>query len=148
MDRLEASGWLIEYDRPATIAAFERTPRDGPETCGCDSCRNWAESRDQLHTREFLALLHSLGIPCDHEREVYHNGRLESGLHCYGAWYNFVGRVLRGSRESAPNLVFGALSVYFSTDLVLLPEAFEGQPVVQLEVGATVPWLTRIPESA
>jgi hypothetical protein len=92
-------------------------------------------------------LLDRLGIPLDREREVYHNCRLDSGLHSYGAWYHFVGSVLSGERDCAPNVEFGPISVYFHARPALLPEAFAGLPVVQLEVVAEVPWLSNIPEA-
>jgi hypothetical protein len=93
-------------------------------------------------------LLNRLGIPFDREAEVYHNCRLESGLHSYGAWYHFVGRVLFGERECSPNVLFGPISVYFHSKPALLPEAFVGQSAAQLEVVAEIPWLSDVPEAA
>jgi hypothetical protein len=148
MEILELPGWRIEYNHSATAAAYSRAPASGPEACGCGPCRNWAATRDCLLPEEFRSLLDCLGIPFDREAEVYHNCRLESGLHSYGAWYHFVGRVLYGERECSPNVAFGALSVYFHSKPALLPEAFVGQPVVQLEVVAEVPWLSEVPEPA
>src|SRR5580693_2346377 len=132
MRLLELPGWRIEYDITATAAAYTRAPANGPEACGCNPCRNWAATRDRLLPEEFRALLDRLGIPPNREAEVYHNCRLESGLHSYGAWYHFVGIVLFGEQECSPNVVFGPLSVYFHSKPALLPEAFAGKSVVQL----------------
>jgi len=148
MELLELPGWRIEYDRPTTAAAHARTPATGPETCGCDPCRNWAATRIRVLPEEFRSLLDRLGIPLDREAEVYHNCRLDSSLHSYGAWYHFVGRVLSGERECSPNVAFGPFSVYFHSKPVLLPEAFAEMPIVQLEVAAEVPWLSDVPEAA
>jgi hypothetical protein len=147
MEILELPGWRIEYDRSATAAAYASAPANGPEACGCGPCRNWADTRDRLLPEGFLRLLDRLGIPFDREAEVYHNCRLESGLHSYGAWYHFIGRVLFGEREGSPHVVFGELAVFFHSRPVLLPEAFAGQPLVQLEVEAEVPWLSGVPEA-
>jgi hypothetical protein len=147
MECLEFPGWRIEYDRSATAAAYSHVPASSPETCGCDPCRNWAATRGRLLPEEFRRLLGRLGIPVDREAEVYHNGRLESGLHSYGAWYHFVGNVLFGEQECSPNVAFGALAVFFHSKPALLPEAFAGQSVVQLEVVAEVPWLSEAPEA-
>jgi hypothetical protein len=147
MELLELSGWRVEYDRPATVAAHACAPVTGPETCGCDPCRNWAATRERLLPESFRGLLDRLGIPPDREAEVYHNARLESGLHSYGAWYHFVGRVLSGERGCSSDVAFAPLSVYFHSQPALLPSAFDGQPVVQLEVVAEVPWLSDVPES-
>lgn len=144
---LELPGWRIEYDHLATHAAYGRAPATGPETCGCNPCRNWAATRDHLLPEAFRNLLDRLGIPSNREAEVYHNCRLTSGLHSYGAWYHFIGRVLFGERECSPNVTFGSFSVNFRSKPDLLPEAFAGQPVVQLDVAADVPWLSETPEA-
>jgi hypothetical protein len=147
MDLLDLPGWRIEYDRGATVAAYASTQTNGPEACGCDPCRNWATTRDGFFPRGFRELLDRLGVPFDGECEVYHNCRLKSGLHSYGGWYHFVGRVLSGEREGSPHVVFGPFSVFFHSSPALLPEAFAGQPVVQLEIVAEVPWLSGVPEA-
>jgi hypothetical protein len=148
MEIIEFTGWRIEYDRSATATAYACAPVNSPEVCGCNPCRNWVAARDRLFPEEFRGLLDRLGVPFDREAEVYLNCRLESGLHSYGAWYHFVGRVLFGERDCSPNVVFGALSVYFHSNPSLLPEAFAGQPVVQVEVEAEVPWLLEVPKPA
>lgn len=147
MQSLELPNWNILFDREATVAAYARIPRGGAESCRCDPCRNWVESRGQILPRELRDLLERLGIPPDRDAEVYHDGRLDSGLHSYGGWYHFVGRVVRGEREDAPLLEFGFFRVFFHSSPGLVPEAFAGQPVVQLEFMAEVPWLSRIAEA-
>ena len=102
MNLLDLPGWRVEYDHEATVAAHSGAPANGPESCVCAPCRNWAATRESLLPREFRELLDRLGIPFDREREVYHNCRLETGLHSYGGWYHFVGRVLSGERECSP----------------------------------------------
>ena len=139
-------GWKIEYDREATTAVYGAKPPRGPAACACGSCRNWCASRERLLTIDFRNLLADLGIPFDHEIEVYHNGRLENGLHSYGGWYHFIGRVLFGERECSPNVVYGSFSAYFHSKPALLADGFIGQSVVQLEIEAQVPWLSDVPE--
>ena len=147
MELLELPDWRILYDRSATIASYNLASANGPETCSCDSCRNWVATRERLLTRELRGLLAQLGIPFDREAEAYHICRLESGLHSYGAWYHFIGRVLFGERECSPNVVFGPFSIYFCSKPALVPKSFIGQEVAQLEVAADVPWLSEVPES-
>src|SRR5882724_9588172 len=106
MDLLELPGWRVEYDREATVAAHSASPATGPESCGCDPCRNWAATRESVFPGGFRELLELLGVPFGREGEVYHFCRLETGLHSYGGWYHFVGRVLSGERESSPNVRF------------------------------------------
>jgi hypothetical protein len=147
MELLELPGWSIEHERSATAAGYACAPPAGPETCGCGPCHNWATTRDRVLPEAFRRLLEQLGIPWHREAEVYHNCRMESGLHSYGAWYHFVGRVLFGEQECSPHVAFGPFSVYFHSRPVLVPEAFRGHPVVQLEVIAEVPWLSDVPEA-
>ena len=147
MEQLDLPGWQLEYDRAETAAASALAPATGPEVCGCEPCLNWAATREQLLPAGFRGLLEQLGVPFNREAEVYHNCRLESGLHSYGAWYHFVGRVLFGEIESSPKIAFGSFSVYFHSSPVLVSETFAGKPVVQLELVAEVPWLSDIAEA-
>ena len=93
-------------------------------------------------------MLDCLGIPLAGECEVYHNGKVDSALHLYAGWYHFVGRVVSGERECSANVPFGEFGVFFHSKPALLPDAFVGQPVVQLEFEARVPWLSGVPEPA
>jgi hypothetical protein len=144
--QLELPGWHIEFDRDATIAAYRQVTIGGPELCNCDYCKNWAQTRSQILPANFQELLGQLGIPSDRECEVYQCAKLETGLHQYGGWYHFVGHVLNGEREGSANIEFGSFSVYFHSKPALLPQAFAGLPVVQLEFEAKIPWLSNVPE--
>lgn len=146
MDEIEFPGWQIKYDRPATVAAYDRISIGGPDACGCAACRNWAAIRREVIPNNFQSLLDQLGIPPDREIEVYHNGRLTSGLHSYGAWYHFVGHVSVGERELAPHVRLAPFAWYFHSHPALLDEAFARLPVAQLEVEAEIPWLSDVPE--
>jgi hypothetical protein len=146
MEQLELPGWRVLYDTAATRAVHARLPTGGADSCSCDPCRNWVLSRARLVPAELQVLLDRLGIPLDRDAEIYHNARLESGLHSYGGWYHFVGRVLSGEREASPHVPFGQFAVFFHSSPALLPEAFAGQPVVQLEFDAELPWLSEVPE--
>jgi hypothetical protein len=148
LDTLDLPGWRIEFDRVATAAAFLLAPLKGPASCSCDPCCNWVSTRERLLPPELRELLDRLGIPFDREVEVYHNARLDSGLHSYGAWYHFFGRIMFGENESSPHLNFGKFEVWFGSKPALLPAAFAGHPVVRLDVSADVPWLSEIPETA
>ena len=72
MDEIEFPGWRIKYDRPATVAAYDRISIGGPDACGCAACRNWAAIRREVIPTNFQSLLDQLGIPPDREIEVYH----------------------------------------------------------------------------
>jgi hypothetical protein len=147
MQHLDFPGWQILFDREATTAAYTQIAAGGAETCACDPCRNWAASRAEVLPHEFRELLDRLGIPMDREAEVYHNARLDSGLHSYCGWYHFVGQIIFGEHEDAPRIALGTFLIFFHSSPILLPEPFVGRAVVQLEFEAEVPWLSPIPES-
>lgn len=148
MKRLSLSGWQVAYDRDATLKAFANIVSGGPEICGCDPCRNWAETRESIHPSGFQELLSELGIPMNRESEVYHNCRLESGLHSYGGWYHFVGSIVSGYKELSPNVEYDSFSIYFSSQPALVEEEFANLAVVQLEFSAEVPWMSGVQEAS
>jgi len=88
---------------------------------------------------------------------VYHNAREENGLHNYGGWFHFVGRIesgadaLRQVGDVPCNGVFELESLSenfecgFSNCLGLLPKAFERRAVVQLEFITKVDWIIAEP---
>lgn len=147
MQRLMLANWEIQYDRAATAAVYERLAQLDAPVCDCDLCQNWRATRRDILPMEFQRLLSKLGIPIDGEIEICHYGRLESGLHLYGPWYHFVGRVVVGELESAPSIEHENFRYYFHSHPALLHKAFEGHAVVQLEVESEVPWLSDIPEA-
>lgn len=146
MQTIELPGWRIEHDRSATVALYQAGALGIPETCGCLPCLNWASTRERIVPAEFSELLTQLGISLNGEAEVYHNAKLDSGLHSYGAWYHFVGRVVFGEIEDSPMVPFGAFSVFFHSHPILVRPNFLDATLVQLEVDAEVPWLSEYSE--
>ncbi len=147
METLALPGWRIRHDRAMTQAAYAKILRGGADSCSCDPCRNWVRTRTVLFPPPFLQLLETLGIPPHRDREVYHNGRLPTGLHSYAGWYHFVGAVEFGEREESPFVEYLPFQVFFRSKPALLPDVFSDLPVVELDFSAEVPWLSDIPES-
>src|SRR5689334_12462169 len=78
-------------DRDATIIAYARAERGGPDQRGCADCRNFRVARARVFPTTFLTLLDRLGIDPLKDAEVYHNARLAPGRHDYAGWYHFIG---------------------------------------------------------
>jgi hypothetical protein len=143
--------WEIESDSEATRRAHSGVAKGSPEGCGCEPCLNFAAARKQVYSEKIVAMLDDLGIPSDREVEIYHMGRLPSGLHYYGGWFHFAGRILSGAdaakqvRENVwqPDLeaITDRFKFGFSSRVQLATLAFSGLPMVQLEFTAEVPWL-------
>lgn len=152
MTRIEIAGWVLECDPGATAKAHAQVPHGAPEACGCAGCRNFAAARLAAYGPEFRALLASLGVPADREAEIYECGPAERwGWRRYGGWFHAVGRLVRDPLvDAAPaGRPFVALArgfeVYFAGGGSLVPEPFAGQPVVQVEFEAQVPWVLAEP---
>ncbi len=97
MKTLRYGRWEIETDPDATRRAYAAIAKSGAEQCGCEPCLNFIAARNQIYATDFMAMLAELGISADREVEVYHMGRLPSGLHLYGGWFHFAGKILSGA---------------------------------------------------
>lgn len=132
--------WRYTVDRDATEAAYSRATQGDAQRCGCSHCRNFVAVRDLALPRQFRDLLVTLGIDASKEGEVYHEGRLGPGKHCYGGWYHFVGKRLSAG-DFAPIEYPGGDIAYMSTAGAPHLSSFDGLPLVQVEFRLqNVPW--------
>lgn len=142
--------WRLVCNPDATRQANVQIRTGGPETCGCRDCLNFVASRDTAYPEAILSLFTQLGIDPRHEAEIYHMGRLGSGKHLYGGWFHFVGAIASEAGAVGPfDMEQGddaAFRIFFANKASMLPDAFVGQPVVQLEFVAQVPWSLGSPE--
>ena len=148
VDSLLLDNHRIEYDRSATAEAYRRMPKGGAESCGCEPCQNWVLTRQRLMPSAFVSLLDRFGVSPDRDAEVYHNCRLDSGLHDYGGWYHFVGR-MSGATSWIRNFEGAALEPFeirLRDQHDIVSDAFAGCSIVQLDFHAIVPWLSDLPE--
>ncbi len=91
--QLQIAGWVVEYDRESTAAAYARIVVPGPEECVCWGCRNWVAGRDRIVPPSVRELLAQLGIPVNGEIEVAECSDY-TAPHTYLGWYMLVGRVV------------------------------------------------------
>src|SRR5258708_7836632 len=95
MTELRCGNYVIEYDRTATAAAYQRFARGEYDRCDCSGCRNFAAQRKSVFPEAVLPLLSDLGIDPEYEGEVFHYGRDgNTGLYVYGGlkWTPFFGQ--------------------------------------------------------
>jgi hypothetical protein len=79
--------------------------------------------------------------PARKDGEVYHNGRLASGLHDYGGWFHFVGALAKTGDFPVVELAPGFTAWVCRSSAPSL-EVFAGQPLVQVEFHTErVPWM-------
>ncbi|HZG53974.1 MAG TPA: hypothetical protein VEZ40_17850 [Pyrinomonadaceae bacterium] len=131
--------WIFECDVEATRTACDSIASGGAEECGCGYCLNFIEARRQVYPAELLDLLARLGIDYRKEVEVYQMTRSASGLHLYGGWFHFIGRILK--RPVAPEKLNEQFSVDFLTGNSLAAAAFADRALVQIEFTTEIPWL-------
>src|SRR5258708_1054433 len=149
MEQVLFGRWRLFSDGEATGQGYKCIEIGGPEACGCSHCRNFAAARDQIYPGEVRSLFKDLGIDSCRETEVYHMGRLESGQHLYGGWFHCVGRIEEEGEEVGKfDLEGGAapFNIYFHEKPVLIPNPYQGLPVLQLALTAHVPWVLQEPE--
>src|SRR4051812_35650631 len=106
MTIVEFKKWKLACNVEATREAYAKIDRGGPEECGCNTCKNFAAARQHAYPQEVRLLFEQLGIDLNKEAEVYHNCKLETGLHDYGGWFHFIGTVETGpdaNRQIAEN---------------------------------------------
>lgn len=146
--------WELEVDSTATGRAQAARESGSPESCGCLHCRNLVAARHLTYPRGFSELLDRLGIPTDRESEVYHCGEIEPGLHFYGGWFHFVGRIVTGPECHTRRPTGGPVelkdlsehfSVGFTQKVALVPPSFPAGSIGQIEFSAKVPWVLRDP---
>jgi hypothetical protein len=85
--------WLIEFDREATVEVYRKIETGDAERCGCCYCRNFIAARDTVYPPNFITFLQDIGIDYRKEGEVFQCYKIRPGLHYYGGWFHFVGKV-------------------------------------------------------
>ena len=88
--------WIFEVDFSRTKEIYSNLEFGSPENCKCNECLNFAKNRDKIYPSEIKELFNELGIDYNKESEIYHIVRIENGLHNYGGWFHFKGRIKEG----------------------------------------------------
>jgi hypothetical protein len=97
--RFEYFDWILECDVEATRHAYSQIAQGGANLCVCIYCRNYRLVRRGAFPKSVQPFLKQLGIHWHREAEAYHMGRQPTGLHFYGGWMHFVGRIVQQGTE-------------------------------------------------
>ena len=156
MELFELSKWSVWADPDLTREAYALMDCGGAESCGCEACYNFLNSRHLVYPTEVLDFLDWLGIDPLLEAEVHRDVCLGEDRHRYTVAFFLVGRIASGPLTTISASVQGLAAslvdvddevrVGFSADARDAPEAFRGLPSVCLEVELTVPWVSNAPE--
>ena len=143
MTQITYRDWVLECDVRATCAGYETISAGGAETCDCSGCQNFLAQRDTVYPAEVLGLFNELGVNYKRDAETYHMARLEPGVHLYGAWFHFVGSIVK---EPVGPATLGNFTIDFIPNNDLAAKAFENQRLVQIETTVKLRWVLSEPE--
>ena len=132
-----------------TKSTYEQTKEGGCDSCICDDCKNFANSRELAYPEEIKQLFKDLGIDYKKEVETYTVQKTEVGLYKYYGWFHFKGS-FTGKNCSIP-LPNGG----FTLDLTPISENFSigfsiensltffesKKDLVQIEFETYLPWI-------
>ncbi len=139
MSEVRIQGWLLECDLEATRRAYALISIGDPETCGCLYCQNFVAARSLAYPEAALWLYELLGINHSREAETYEVGTDEDGLHLYGGWHHFVGRIDEYSGVAL--YLTEQFSISFHESRSCAEPVFDNQPLVQVEFFTRIPWV-------
>ncbi|MBZ5496408.1 MAG: hypothetical protein LAP85_08395 [Acidobacteriia bacterium] len=142
MDELTFRGWTVKFDFDATRSEYSKAPIGAAEQCGCLECQNFIAARNLglVYPDEIIRLFHTLGIDVARECELYSIGKVATGRHEYGGWFDVVGRIIRDENQSTE----------ITADFELIPVVRPGpftpsqgfpEPSFRLEFQVNVPWV-------
>lgn len=143
--------WIFEVDDDRTREVYQSLSMGSPEACGCSTCQNFIVNRTGIYPNEFRKLLTDLGVDYQKESEVYHMYRTEKGMHFYGGWFHFKGKIKKGkdSRVVTPhgNQIVDAIALNDNFELGFVKDsslAFfdpeELDQLIQIEFFAFAKW--------
>jgi len=139
MEKKSFSFWQVEHD-PQITRALYAAGIEQAQLCECSPCRNFRSlGTDAFHPTVRTMLL-ALGIDPAQPAEVHQAGPSRYGRIQYGGFFHFVGRVLSGDREHLAE-TDGGFRYFVHEAAQLVPKAFTGHPVIQLEFVVSLPWV-------
>jgi hypothetical protein len=144
--------WRFLCDSAATEKMNNLMEQGGAEQCGCAPCKNFIQYRDNVYPQELLNVFQESGISTDREVEIYHVLNTGNGVHKYGGWFHFVGRMLVGEDCKSPiadgsgyELKLKKLSedfeIGFTTECLMWPDSMKDKEGIQLEFMTNIPWV-------
>lgn len=148
MTTIKFREWELIVDRELTKLTYEKVSVGGPESCGCNDCKNFANNRENIYPDEIKKLFYDLGVDYKKESEIWHYSRKENGIHCYSGWFHFKGhfkgkdcKIITGKTSSTFDLtaITESFSIGFCYDSSL--SYFENKEnLVQIEFDAKTTW--------
>ena len=86
--------WEFLVDKESTLIGYEKVKEGGSSSCRCAMCENFNCYRTYVWPIPIKSLFADLGIDYTKDAEAAHYARLDNGLHQYGGWFHFVGKII------------------------------------------------------
>ena len=145
MTRIAFRDWIFDCAVDATRTAYQGITAGGVEECNCDGCLNFLCQRQTAFPSEVMNFFRLVGVDYRRDAEFYHVARADSGLHLYEGWFHFIGSIVQ--QPDGPAKIDDRFTIDFLPGRSLAAKTFGDQPLVQVEVTASIPWmLTGVPE--
>lgn len=158
MNETRLGPWTLHHDPAATRVAYTLVAREAPdEACAGDGDRRAMRAYEHTYPAQFTTLLRRLGIDPAYPAEMFAQDPQQIERRVYDGWFHFVGTVAldradegrRWADEASGLFYDGAFltwpaldarcAIYFTAQTALVPPAFRGWPLVQLEFTVEVP---------
>jgi hypothetical protein len=119
----------------------------------CAGCRNFLAAREQAFPDTFRNFLAEIGIDLTKDGEAIHYGPVNNGLHFYGGWFYFVGKLIEAGERLTTIPPVGSTAVvhplpcpregfqYWFSTCFARPPAIFGSSVGAVEFTTLLPWL-------
>ncbi|RYE58619.1 MAG: hypothetical protein EOP48_03150 [Sphingobacteriales bacterium] len=145
MKTVQLLNYTLLVDREATKHVYNGVKAGGSETCACEFCHNYIQSRETAFSSELINLFDRVGIDYKKDYEVVYLGPEEDGLFLYSTWFDFVGSIISPIGEKTVNnheVWSSNLSVKISEVALPVESHFHhsGYAVVELNILLKLPW--------
>jgi hypothetical protein len=140
MEKINIKNWKLVIDPERTRNILKNIKSDA-ETCGCSYCRNFIAARDYVYPKDFLNILHKLGIDIKKDVHTSHLGKLEKGNQQYEIDYCFVGEIIEGPAEQEPMDILSFDFNFTISDKILYREKEFPKSVLVLQCFPVMPWV-------
>ncbi|MEX6690089.1 hypothetical protein QTN47_21450 [Danxiaibacter flavus] len=151
MIQVQFLDWSFLVDKSLTEKIYSSVDKGGADKCNCSMCKNYIARKHNLLELPLIEFFRDAGVDIDKEYEVYHMGKDANGLHLYGTWFDFAGKILEGPNCKIQTTdekftiehydLKPSLSVAFLPANLPLDSFFDKvENVVQVDFIFTIPW--------
>lgn len=141
MHVLQFKQWTFRYAARSTELTYHRAQEQEPPLHADVARLNFERAYPTLLPRCVRSLFHTLGIPAAYPFEAWPLGEVGDISTLYTSLHPVVGYLDAGPVTSRYGRITKGCYMRVSRTPMLLPDAFVGLPVFQIELALDVPWM-------